>query len=257
MENNKKIAIIGGSGFYSFFQNTDKNKILSVKTPFGDIQCVQGDIEGKNVIFLPRHGSKHSIPPHEINHKANIYALFKLGVTHIISTNAVGSVKVEIKPGEFVILDQFIDLVSGAITFFDGSFQVEIRNQVKNGVIHLDMSQPYDQYLRETIIKTFESYSNEICHPKGCYVMNTGPRFETPAEIRLYQILQGDVVGMTNTPEVVLSKELSMNYATICLVTNFAAGMQAEITHQEVVDLFNKKISTLISILKETIKNLK
>lgn len=251
----KNIAIIGGSGVYSMFdkQNIEKKKI---STPFGDVTYSEMDQKSRKIFFLPRHGESHSIPPHKINFKANIYSLFLLDVGKILSTNAVGSLKKELKPGDFVVLDQFIDLVSGPVTFFDGQFETIVNNKIKKGVVHTDVSSPYSETLRSFLIKSFEYFPEEIYHPKGTYVMFNGPRFETPAEISMFNNF-GDVVGMTGAPEVVLSRELGMEYASLNLVTNYAAGLQKEITHNEVIELFNKKVKIIQEILTKTLDLIK
>jgi len=250
-----KVGVIGGSGFYALFGDADQKEVKLVKTPFGDVIYIKGEINGKQIYFLPRHGTGHSVPPHMINYKANIYALYSLGIKYILSTNAVGSLKLNLKPGDFVVLDQFIDFTS-AHTYFDGSFETKVQGELRKGVLHLDMTEPYSPYLRKKIIKIFKAYSQEKFHPVGVYIMNNGPRFETPAEIRMQQQFGGDLVGMTNTPECILARELGLEYATICLITNYAAGLQKEITHQEVIDLFEKKIVVLISIIKDVIRTL-
>lgn len=249
-----KIAIIGGSGVYSLFASNKVNS-LNVSTPFGDVILFESEFENKSVYFLPRHGSKHSIPPHLINFKANIYALFKSGVKFIIATNAVGSLKKNIKPGEFVVLDQFIDLVSGPHTFFDGEFEIELNGNKINGVKHTDVTEPYSAIIRESIFNSFKEFPNEVMHKSGCYVMFNGPRFETRAEIKMFQQF-GDVVGMTGAIEIVLARELNIDYASINLVTNFGAGIQKEVNHEEVIELFESKIEIFKKILLKTIETL-
>ena len=247
------IAIIGGSGVYSIFEHEDiKEKEL--ETPFGWVKYSEFEQNSRKVYFLPRHGKTHSIHPHKINFKANIYSLFLLGVKKIISTNAVGSLKQEIKPGEFVLIDQFIDLVSGPITFFEGDFGVNINNELKNGVVHTDMTPPYSEKVRLALQKALENFPEEKFHPKGCYVMFNGPRFESSAEIAMFKNF-GDVVGMTGAPEAILSRELGLDYGSLNVVTNFAAGLntQREISHVEVIELFNTKVQIIQKILKKTL----
>ena len=247
------IAIIGGSGVYSIFEQ-EEIKEKEVETPFGKVTYSEFEQNSRKVYFLPRHGKTHSIPPHKINFKANIYSLFLLGVKNIISTNAVGSLRQEIKPGEFVLVDQFIDLVSGPTTFFEGNFEVTINNELKKGVVHTDMTQPYSEKVRSAIQKALENFSEEKFHPNGCYVMFKGPRFESSAEIAMFKNF-GHVVGMTGAPEVILSRELGLDYASLNVVTNFAAGLttQREISHAEVMELFDKKVQTIQIILKKTL----
>lgn len=252
MSDKNNIAIIGGSGVYSFFNEGEISK-KEINTPFGIVTYSVLDQKTRKIIFLPRHGEGHTIPPHKINFKANIYALFLLGVNRILSTNAVGSLKYDIKPGEFVVLDQFIDLVSGPITFFDGSFEVSINGKTKKGVVHTDVTNPYSESLREKLITALKTFDDEIYHKKGCYVMFRGPRFETSAEITFFKDV-GDVVGMTGAPEVILARELGMEYASLNLVTNYAAGLQREITHTEVIELFDKKVKVIQRILLKTLE---
>lgn len=247
------IAIIGGSGVYSIFEHENLRE-KELETPFGTVKYTEFEQNSRKVYFLPRHGKTHSIPPHKINFKANIYSLFLLGVKNIISTNAVGSLKHEIRPGEFVLIDQFIDLVSGPITFFEGDFEVTINNEIKRGVVHTDMTQPYSEKVRLALQKSLEKFPEENFHSKGCYVMFKGPRFESSAEIAMFKNF-GDVVGMTGAPEVILSRELGLDYASLNVVTNFAAGLNTgkEISHAEVMELFNQKIQTIQKIIKKTL----
>ena len=245
------IGIIGGSGVYSMFQNENQTK-HEIATPFGTVICTQFENNHRKVYFLPRHGESHSIPPHRINFKANIFALFSLGVKKIISTNAVGSLKSEIRPGHFVIIDQFIDLVSGPITFFDGDFKVTVNNKVKSGVVHTDVTSPYSENVRLSLIQTMKFFPDEIYHPHGCYVMFKGPRFETSAEISMFKDY-GDVVGMTGAPEAILAKELEIEYASLNVVTNYAAGLQKEISHIEVMELFNTKVKIIQKIIRKSL----
>ncbi len=247
----ENIGIIGGSGIYSLFEK-GKTVKKEISTPFGKVSYSEIDQPSKKVFFLPRHGEIHSIPPHKINFKANIYALFLLGVKKIISTNAVGSLKKEIRPGDFVLIDQFIDLVSSPTTFFDGNLEVKVNNKNRHGVVHSDMTNPYSEPLRIALQQALEFFPKESYHTKGCYVMFRGPRFETSAEIEMFKNF-GDVVGMTGAPEVILSRELEIEYASLNVVTNYAAGLQKAITHEEVINLFNQKVETIQKILTKTI----
>lgn len=251
----EQIALIGGSGFYNFFQNQETSNV-TVDTPFGSVLFTEGVVDQTKVLFLPRHGTGHSVPPHMINYRANIFALHKVDAKYVLATNAVGSMQEHIQPGSFVVFDQFIDLVSGPITFFEGDFEVVVDDKVKKGVVHTDVTYPYSQLLREHMVKTFEQHPSEVCHPKGCYVMNLGPRFETAAEIKLYRSMGGDVAGMTGSPEVILCKELGIEYSSVGVVTNMAAGLQHEVTHQEVVELFDEKIAFVQELMRQTISSL-
>jgi len=250
------IGIIGGSGFYKLADFESAKKEI-IKTPFGDVELFFGKIEGKNVVFLPRHKEGHRIPPHMINYRANIYALYEVGVDYIISTNAVGSMRKELQPGKIVFPDQIIDLTKNrTYTFFDGEFEIKLRNgKIKKGVVHTDVTEPYCNELRKIFIEVAQDLNLDFAE-KGVYVCAEGPRFETPAEINFFKIIGGDIVGMTSSPEVFLAKELEICYATICVVTNYAAGMQERVSHEEVIKIFNKVSPKIFNIICETVVRL-
>ncbi|NHJ46333.1 MAG: S-methyl-5'-thioadenosine phosphorylase [Asgard group archaeon] len=247
----EKIGIIGGSGFYSL---VDTSTSVEIKTPFGDVKLEKSEVKGKEVFFLPRHGSLHSIPPHMINYRANIYALFSVGVTHIISTSAVGSLYTYIDIDSLVIPDQFIDFtIKRPKTFFDGNFSVEMPSgEIKKGVVHTDFTYPYCPELRKIILKEVKRMKKEI-HERIVYACMEGPRFETPAEIEALRRLGVDVVGMTSASECILANELDLCYATIGLVTNFAAGMQKKVSADEVFKVFQDNIDQLKQLVLKII----
>ncbi len=235
------IAIIGGTGVCDVTL-LKQAEDCHMDTFYGTIHYIRGMYNGKELIFLPRHGKNHSIPPHLINYRANILGLKRLGVTAIISTTAVGSLNTNFKPGDFVLPDQFTDFTKSRHTsFFDGG---------ENGVVHVDMTEPYCKTLRSTIKKAAQEIGGYTLHDKGTYVCTEGPRFETPAEINMYKILGGDLVGMTNVPEVCLAREAEICYATISMITNFAAGIsRSPLTHSEVVECMadnSQRLRTLI-----------
>ena len=226
-----------------------------MNTPFGEVKLLQGKIGNTNVYFLNRHGTGHSVPPHNINYKANIYALFKKKVKHVISTTAVGVLK-DYSPGELVLLEQFVDFVSPPITYFDGLFEVEISdNYIKSGVVHTDYTEPYCPLLRDCIFETGKKINLQVKNG-GIYVLSRGPRFETPAEISIMKNNNwGNVVGMTNPNEVILARELEIHYASISITTNFAAGISKnKITHLEVLDIFNNLKPKVQQLIEEVIK---
>ncbi|SHI40483.1 S-methyl-5'-thioadenosine phosphorylase [Propionispora hippei] len=222
-----KIAIIGGTGVYdpSILHNV---QTVDITTPYGEVSCQVGEFENKMIAFIPRHGSQHSIAPHLINYRANIWALKKIGVESILATTAVGSLNLAMKPGDFVLVDQFLDFTKSRInTFYEGG---------ERGVVHVDVTEPYCPSLRKKLVEAGESLGFAV-HNKGVYVCAEGPRFETPAEISMFKQMGGDLVGMTNVPEVVLAREAEICYSTISMVTNFAAGIsQTPLTHAEVVE---------------------
>ncbi len=243
--NVKSIGIIGGTGIYTpnFVQDA---KQVSVDTDFGSVLLVQGKLRGRNVFFLPRHGKEHTIPPHMVNYRANIVALHNVGVERIIATSAVGSINREILPGTFVIVDQFLDFTKSRVeTFFSG-----------DKVVHIDCTDPYCPELSDIIQSAMDKFHYPYCRG-GTYVAAEGPRFETRAEIKAYSILGGDVVGMTGVPEVILARELGMCYASIAVVTNFAAGISSGmLSHQEVIEKMSEMNGKIQNVLKEVMPNI-
>jgi 5'-methylthioadenosine phosphorylase len=223
-----RTAIIGGSGFYSVPGCTLIEK-QPVQTKYGEVTLfIYRNKDGMEFAFLPRHGEGHTCPPHMINYRANIAALKQAGVERIIAVASVGSLRAHIRPGDFVLLDQFIDFTkSRPSTFFDGS-----------EVVHTDMTEPFCESLRKCILAA--KPAGQKVHEKGTYVCAEGPRFETAAEIRAYAAMGGDVVGMTMVPEVVLARELGMCYAGIAVVTNYAAGISKKVSHEEVLEAMKK-----------------
>lgn len=240
-----KIAIIGGTGVYDpkILSNT---RDLSIDTPYGSVSCKAGEYAGREVAFLPRHGSNHSIPPHLINYRANIWAMKKLGVRSIIATTAVGSLNLDMKPGNFVVLDQFLDFIKNrSCTFYEGG---------ERGVVHVDVTTPYCPVLRQDIVQA-ANHCGIAIHSGGTYVCTDGPRFETPAEIEMFAKWGGDLVGMTNVPEVVLAREAEICYATVSMVTNFAAGISPQpLTHGEVLDTMAANAENIKKLIMRTIE---
>ncbi len=235
-----RLAIIGGTGVYDPRVLSDIRE-EEVRTPYGDVRLRVGTYKGEEVAFLPRHGAKHSVPPHLINYRANIWALKELGVERVVATTAVGSLNRNMKPGDFVLVDQFIDFTKGRpSTFFNGGEQ---------GVVHTDFTEPYCPEIRGVLRQAAQAAGITL-HDGGTYVCTEGPRFETPAEIRMFERLGGDLVGMTNVPEVVLAREIGICYATVSMVTNFAAGISPNIlTHDEVLEVMagnGEKLKKLI-----------
>lgn len=235
----RKIAIIGGSGVQ---ESLSLEQITSelIPTPFGEAKCEIGKIAGNQVVFLARHGAGHVLPPHKINYRANMWALKQLGTEEILATTAVGSLHTKIAPGTFVVCDQFLDFTKGRInTFFNGEHGL---------VAHVDFTEPYCPNLRSKLIKTLEDLHISY-HGTGCYVCAEGPRYESKAEVKMFAQLGGDVVGMTNIPEVLLAREAEMCYANISLVTNMGAGISATpLSHEEVLASMNTMQEKIINI---------
>jgi len=208
-------AIIGGTGVYGM-AGAERRGV--VQTPYGEVEVKVSTIRGKDIVFLARHGTKHAVPPHMVNYRANIWALHRLGIKYIYATCAVGSCNQNFKPGDIVVLKDFIDFTKRRpVTFYDGH----------EGVIHTSMSDPYCRNLRGLLGKVAEEMGLKAAG-EATYVCTEGPRFETAAEIKMFQMLGGDVVGMTNVPEVTLAKELNMCYAAVGIVTNWCTGFGEE-----------------------------
>ena len=234
------LAFIGGTGMEELLREGRKVKI---GTPFGPSPNITiGKIGSLNVAFLPRHGEEHDVPPHRVNYKANIWSLNKLGVTRIIATNAVGAVNRDYKPGDFVVPSDIIDLTKmRSQTFYDEA-----------PVTHIDVTQPYCPELTSLLVRASRKHAKRVKR-NAVFACTEGPRYETPAEIRMLRKLGADIVGMTAAPETFLARELEMCYATICFVSNMAAGIQARLTTEEVVKVAGKVMPKLILILKEVV----
>ncbi|NLI91401.1 MAG: S-methyl-5'-thioadenosine phosphorylase [Peptococcaceae bacterium] len=240
-------ALIGGTGVENL-SLADKTEI-TVDTPYGSVPLQTGKIGNVEMAFLRRHGSGHTVPPHRINYRGNIWALRELGVRKILATGAVGSISPEFRTGDIVLVDQFLDFTKNRPqTFFEGGEQ---------GVLHVDVSDPYCPELRKNIISGAQTIGLDV-KEGGVYVCTEGPRFETPAEIKMYNILGGHLVGMTGVPEVVLARELGLCYATMALVTNEAAGISKQpLTHSEVIATMNMLGATVAKLIESTCRFLK
>ncbi|MEA1960358.1 MAG: S-methyl-5'-thioadenosine phosphorylase [Bacillota bacterium] len=240
-----RIAFIGGTGVYDP-RLLDNIQESVESTPYGDVKILMGSYNGEEVAFIPRHGSDHSVAPHMINYRANIMALKQLGVDCIIATAAVGSLQFDLKPGEFVLADQFLDFTkTRKTTFFEGG---------EAGVVHCDMTVPYCPDIRDALARAGEE-KGLVVHNGGAYVCTEGPRFETSAEIQMFKLLGGHVIGMTSVPEVCLARELGICYANVSIITNYAAGISPTIlTHAEVVEMMRNSIQDVRSLIMESIK---
>jgi len=234
------IGIIGGSGLYdaSFLSNT---KEVWINTPFGSPSdaIIIGELGGKSVAFLPRHGRGHRIPPHKINYRANMLALKALGVKLVISVSAVGSLREDYRPGDLVVPDQFIDMTKRReYTYFDGP-----------RVAHVSMAKPFCEYLRREIIRAGEELNIKI-HGGGTYVCIEGPRFSTTAESRIYkEVFRADIIGMTLVPEVNLACELEMCYATLAMVTDYDVWAERPVTAEEVARVMSENVEKAKKII--------
>ena len=216
-----RVAIIGGSGLTSL-KGLNVAKSETVRTPYGEPSgpMLYGQLRGKEVVFLPRHGPNHTIPPHRVNYRANIWALKQAGVGRIIAVAAVGGIADDLNARDLLFPDQIIDYTYGrAHTFFDGG---------EDKVTHVDFTFPYCPDLRRHLIEAARLAGIAV-RDKGTYGATQGPRFETAAEIRRMERDGADVVGMTGMPETALARELDIRYAAIAVVVNRAAGKDANI----------------------------
>ncbi len=236
------IGIIGGSGLYEI-EGVSVKETREILTPYGlpsDAYRI-GEISGRDVVFLPRHGQKHTIPPHEINYRANIWGFKELGAERIISLGAAGGISLGTEPGTIVVPDQIIDMTKGrAVTFFEG----------EEGVVHIDLTYPYCSEMRKSIIASGEKAGIQLT-ASGTYICTNGPRLETKAEIIFFSKIGGDIVGMTAMPEAFLAREAELCYAGISVVTNHAAGIKEKrLTSTEVIKVMNKTVKPLKRLLK-------
>ncbi len=234
------IGIFGGSGFYSFL---DDVKEETIETPYGppSAPASVGRIEGTEVAFLPRHGPHHEFPPHMINYRANAWAMKELGVKRIIGPCAAGSLKPEVKPGDFVVSDQLVNLTSGRKdTFYDGPVTT-----------HVSFADPYCPELRDLAIKTGRDLGISL-HEQGTVVTVPGPRFSTRAESRWFQHAGWEVINMTQYPEAYLARELEICYVNVALITDYDVGIAGQtepVSHEEVIRVFNENNDRLRQML--------
>ncbi len=239
-----KTAIIGGTGF----DQIDSLEVIDrkvVRTPYGDPSgvVINGKLGKKSFVFLPRHGISHSIPPHKVNYRANIWALKDSGVDKVIAFAAVGGIDRSLVPGAIVVPDQLIDYTSDREhTYFDGE---------TGNVTHVDFSFPYSTSFRKKIISAAKKAKVNVVE-SGCYAATQGPRLETAAEINRLEKDGATIVGMTGMPEAVLARELELEYVCIAIVVNPAAGRgDGEISMEEIRQELTRGAQTSIEILKK------
>jgi 5'-methylthioadenosine phosphorylase len=235
-------AIIAGTGIYDLPGFDFQPRVI--ETRYGQALVNIALKDGFELAFLNRHGLDHSTPPHKINYLANLAALQMLGVKRILATNAVGSINREIPPAGLAMLSDFLDFTHGRpLSFFDGG---------KTGLVHASMEIPYCPALSAMICRQASQFDLTI-RPQAVYVATNGPRFETPAEIRMYAKLGGDLVGMTGVPEVVLARELNMHYASLAYSINWAAGLEnkMEFISGQMAGIRQRMAALLVSVLQE------
>ncbi len=225
-----RLGIIGGSGLAKL-ENLEITKREMVQTPYGEPSgpLISGLLSGHEVIFLARHGYGHTIPPHKINYRANIWAFKELGVKDIIAAAAVGGIRVDMEPGQIAIPDQIIDYTYlRDSTYFEGG---------DDGVKHIDFTYPYSRHLRQVLLKAAENADINIVGD-GTYGVTEGPRLETAAEINRLDRDGCTMVGMTAMPEAALARELELNYATCAFVVNWAAGRSDDIIDMKGIEKY-------------------
>ncbi len=237
------IGIIGGSGFYDPALLTDPQEI-NKHTPYGETSdsIHVGKIGGKRVAFLPRHGRGHTIPPHKINSRANLWALKELGVERIFAPSAVGSLREDLPPGTVVFPDQFIDMTKNrCYTYYDGP-----------KVAHFSAADPFCPELLIQLGRAAEEVGINY-RVGGTYLCIEGPRFSTRAESELWRQFRAHVVGMTLVPEIVLARELSLCYCTLALVTDFDVWASSPVSAKEVVETQRKNVESAREILYKAV----
>jgi 5'-methylthioadenosine phosphorylase len=233
------IGVFGGTGFYRFLDDVEE---VPVATPYGRPSAAVrvGRLEGIEVAFMPRHGDEHSLPPHRINYRANVWAMREVGVRRIIGPSACGSLKPEIEPGTFVICDQFVDRTQGReSTFYDGP-----------QTTHVSAADPYCADLSATLAASAKELGIPVVEG-GTVVVVQGPRFGTRAESRWYSSSGFDVVNMTQYPEAWLARELELCYANVSLVTDYDVGLEGmeAVTTESALAVFERELDRLRDLL--------
>jgi len=234
------IGVITGTGITEQFE---LGQAKTVGTPYGKAEVFASQAE--DYIIIPRHGAGHRLPPHGINYRANIAAFEQLGVREVIASSAVGSMNPRVKVGHIGLADQFLDFTKRRVTTF---FEDE--------VVHTDMTHPYSQRLNAKISSAARRVGVKL-HTGLVYVCAEGPRFETAAEIKMYRMLGGDVVGMTGVPEVVLANEKGLEYASVLVATNWATGMQPKVSQEEVLEEMKRSGSVVKRLIETTVAALR
>lgn len=245
MERNyAEIGVFGGSGFYSLLENVRE---IKVDTPYGppSDSIMLAEVKGRKVAFLPRHGRNHTIPPHKINYRANVWAFKEIGVKAVISPCAAGSLQERVAPTSFVVCDQFVDRTWGrADTFYDGPI-----------VSHVSPADTYDPVLRKLAVETIREHGIE-CHDGGTVVIIQGPRFSTKAESKWFTDAGWEVINMTQYPEAYLCREMGMAVVNISLITDYDAGVVAgveSVTAHDVLEVFKQNSQNILKVVIDLI----
>ncbi len=243
-----KVAIIGGSGL----EDPDllkSPKIIRIDTPYGEpsSELTTGKIGKTEVVILSRHGKKHTIPPTQINNRANIWALKEQGCDFILATTACGSLREEIDRGHLVILDQFIDFTKHRITSFHDKFEEGLMK-------HTPMADPFDKKISNLLIESAEDL-NLTYHKKGTVISIEGPRFSTRAESNMFRLWGADVINMSTAPEVILANEIGLPYAAVAMSTDYDCWKTDEeaVTWEAVLEIFNQNVHNVIDLILRTL----
>ena len=239
MQETAEIGIFGGTGIYDSGL-LKESKEITIDTPYGKTSdsITIGEFNGRKVAFMPRHGKKHTIPPHLINYKANIWAFKELGVKRIIAPSAVGSLKEEFEPGNFALPSQFIDFTKSR----KGTFSEDGR------VIHISVADPFCPELQNIILDVANEQQVKI-HNDATYVCIEGPRFSTKAESKFFKSTGADIIGMTLVPECQLAREAQICYASISTVTDYDVWAEKPVTAKEVMETLSKNVEITKKIL--------
>ena len=241
------LGVIGGSGFYSLLEDAES---VAVTTPYGDPSdpLTIGTLAGRRVAFLPRHGADHRFPPHRVPYRANLWALRSVGVRHVVTGSAVGSLKAELGPGELVLPDQILDRTWG---------RPHTYSDTDTGVAHLSFSDPYCSIGRSAALAAADRAGLPLASPATLVVIN-GPRFSTRAESLDYQRSQATIIGMTGMPEAALAREMALCFTSLCLVTDHDAGVEVGqgVTHAEVLAMFAENLPKMRELLVATLAGL-
>lgn len=242
---NAWLGIVGGTGIYDpdLFRETRE---LKISTPYGppSSNVSVGDYEGRKIAFIPRHGKGHSIPPHKINYRANIYALKHLGVERIISISSVGSLRENLKPKEFVVPDQFIDRTkSRQDTFYEGA-----------QVAHISSADPFCPELRKILLGS-ATRCDVKAHDSATYVCIEGPRFSTRAESKLFRQWGADIVGMTLYPECVLAREAEICYSSLSMVTDYDVWAEKPVSAADVAGTMKQNVENAKRLILDAVKS--
>ena len=236
-----EIGIFGGSGFYSFLEDVEE---VDIETPYGkpSAPLTVGDVEGRRVAFIPRHGRQHQFPPHRVPYRANLAAMKAIGVERVIGPCAAGSLQPRVAPGHFVVCDQLVEYTSGREdTFFDGP-----------ETTHVGFADPYCPTMRDVAIGEGRGLDLDL-HDRGTVVVVQGPRFSTRAESEFYRSQGWEVINMTQYPEAILARELELCFLNVSLITDYDVGVEGEdvegVSHELVIKVFNENLGKLRDLL--------